>query len=115
MSKEFTSLAALVIDDEPLIRWALSEALAEAGHAVLSAPDGAGGLLAVMRAPQAFDFVFLDTPQSAVVLMTASGTKEMVAEAYRLGVYRVLNKPFDLAEVHNVVAAGVGRLKDPRR
>jgi DNA-binding NtrC family response regulator len=133
MSKEFTSLAALVIDDEPLIRWALSEALAEAGHAVLSAPDGAGGLLAVMTAPQAFDFVFLDfrlpdsddftlltairtwAPQSAVVLMTASGTPEMVAEAYRLGVYRVLKKPFDLAEVHNVVAAGVGRLKDPWR
>jgi DNA-binding NtrC family response regulator len=115
--------AVLVIEDEPLIRWALSEALSEAGHAVVGVPDGAGGLRAVMTAPQAFDVVFLDfrlpdsndftlltairtwAPRSAVVLMTASGTPEMVAEAYRLGVYRVLNKPFDLAEVHNMVAA----------
>jgi two-component system, OmpR family, response regulator len=126
MSKEFTSLAVLVIDDELLIRWALSAALSEAGHAVVDAPDGSGGLRAVMTAPQAFDVVFLDfrlpdssdftlltairtwAPRSAVVLMTASGTPEMVAEAYRLGVYRVLNKPFDLVEVHNVVAAVSG-------
>jgi DNA-binding NtrC family response regulator len=123
MSKEFTSLAVLVIDDEPLIRCALSEALSEAGHAVVDAPDGAAGLRAVMTAPQAFDVVFLDlrlpdsnhftlltairtwASRSAVMLMTASGTPEMVAEAYRLGVFRVLNKPFDLVEVHDVVAA----------
>lgn len=123
MSKEFTSLAVLVIDDEPLIRWALSEALSEAGHAVVDAPDGAGGLRAVMMAPHAFAVVFLGfrlpdsndftlltairtwAPGSAVVLMTASGTPELVAEAYGLGVQRVLDKPFDLAEVHNVVAA----------
>jgi DNA-binding NtrC family response regulator len=123
MSKEFISLAVLVIDDEPLIRWALSDALCEAGHAVVDAPDGAGGLRAVMTAAQAFDVVFLDcrlrdshdftlltairtwAPPSAVVLMTASGTPEMIAEAYLMGVYRVLNKPFDLVEVHNVVAA----------
>lgn len=123
MSKEFTPLAVLVIDDEPLIRWALSNALSEAGHAVVDAPDGAGGLRAVMTAPLAFDVVFLDfrlpdsndftlltairtwAPQSEVVLMTASGTPEMVAEAYRMGVYRVLDKPFDLVDVHNVVAA----------
>ena len=123
MSKEFTPLAVLVLDDEPLIRWALSDTLSQAGHAVVAAPDGAGGLRAVVTAPQAFDVVFLDSrlpdsndftlltaigtwaPWSAVVLMTASGTPEMVAEVYRLGVYRVLNKPFDLVEVHNVVAA----------
>jgi DNA-binding NtrC family response regulator len=123
MSKEFTPLSVLVIDDEPLIRWALSDALCEAGHAVIDAPDGAGGLRAVMTAAQAFDVVFLDfrlpdsndfalltairtwAPRSAVVLMTASGTPEMVAEAYRMGAYRVLIKPFDLVEVHNVAAA----------
>lgn len=60
MPKEFTPLAVLVIDDEPLIRWALSDALCEAGHAVVDAPDGAEGLRAVMTAPHAFDVVFLD-------------------------------------------------------
>ena len=132
MSKEFTSLAVLVIDDEPLIRWALSAALSEAGHAVVDAPDGSGGLRAVMTAPQAFDVVFLDfrlpdsndftlltaiqrwAPRSVVVLMTASGTPEVVAEAYRLGVSRVLNKPFDMAEVHNMVSAASAASRDPR-
>ena len=123
MPKEFTPLTVLVIDDEPLIRWALSDALCEAGHAVVDAPDGAEGLRAVMTAPHAFDVVFLDfrlpdsndftlltairtwAPRSAVVLMTASRTPELVAEAYLMGVCRVLNKPFDLVDAHKVVAA----------
>jgi two-component system OmpR family response regulator len=123
MPTESIPLAVLVIEDESLIRWALSEALSEAGHAVVAAPDGAGGVRAVMTAVRPFDVVFLDfrlpdsndftllatirtwAPRSAVVLMTASGTPEMVAEVYRLGAYQVLNKPFDLAEVRNVVAA----------
>jgi DNA-binding NtrC family response regulator len=62
------------------------------------------------RLPDSNDFTLLTAirtwaPQSAVVLMTASGTPELVAEAHRMGVYRVLNKPFDLVDVHNVVAA----------
>ena len=132
MSKEFTSLAVLVIDDEPLIRWAVSETLSEVGHKVVEAPDGASGLWAVTTAPQAFDLVFLDfrlpdsndftlltaiqrwAPRSVVVLMTASGTPEVVAEAYRLGVSRVLNKPFDMAEVHNMVSAASAASRDPR-
>jgi len=116
-------LTVLVIDDEALIRWALVETLAEAGHAVVEAPDGAGGLRAVMTAKQAFDLIFLDfrlpdsndftlltalrrwAPGSAVVLMTASATPEMVDEAYRLGVYRLLHKPFDILAVHNILSA----------
>jgi CheY-like chemotaxis protein len=114
MPTESASLTVLVIDDEPLIRWALSEALAQAGHTVVEAPDGNGGLRAVMTAPCPFD-VFLDfrlpdsndfrllhairtwAPRSAVVLMTASGTPELVVDAYRLGAYKVLDKPFDIA------------------
>ncbi|HEX4915011.1 MAG TPA: response regulator [Vicinamibacterales bacterium] len=113
----------LVIDDEALIRWALADTLAEAGHAVVEAPDGAGGLRAVMTVSQAFELIFLDfrlpdssdfalltairswAPRSAVVLMTASATPEMVDEAYRLGVYRVLHKPFDILEANNILSA----------
>jgi DNA-binding NtrC family response regulator len=112
----------LVIDDEPLIRWTLSETLCYAGHAVVEAPDGASGLRAVMTTEPPFDVIFLDlrlpdsndltlltairtwAPRSAVVLMTASGEPEVVANAYRFGVYRVLDKPFDIAEVQSLVS-----------
>jgi DNA-binding NtrC family response regulator len=127
MPTESASLAVLVIDDEPLIRWALSEALAQAGHAVVEASDGAGGLREVMTAARPFDVIFLDfrlpdsndftllhairicAPPSAVVLMTASGTPELVADAYRLGAYNVLDKPFDIAAVQNLVSAAASR------
>ena len=122
-------LTVLVIDDEALIRWALVETLAEAGHAVVEAPDGAGGLRAVMTATQAFDFIFLDfrpdsndfalltairswAPLSAVVLMTASATP-MIDEAYRLGVYRLLHKPFDILEVNDILSP-VAASRKPR-
>src|SRR5678815_802075 len=129
MPTESASLTVLVIDDEPLIRWALSEALAQAGHTVVEAPDGTGGLRAVMTAPCPFD-VFLDfrlpdsndfrllhairtwAPRSAVVLMTASGTPELVVDAYRLGAYKVLDKPFDIAAVQNVVSAAASRAQE---
>ena len=123
MLTELKPLTVLLVDDEPLIRWAVSEALSEAGHVVVAAGDGAGALKAVTTAQQAFDVILLDfrlpdshdftlltairtrAPQSAVVLMTASGTPEMLADANRLGVFRVVNKPFDLVELHNMVAA----------
>ena len=118
-----TPLTVLVIEDEALIRWALVETLAEAGHAVIEAPDGAGGLRAVMTATQAFDLIFLDfrlpdsndftlltsirssAPRSAVVLMTAFATPEMADDVYRLGVYRLLHKPFDILDVHPILSA----------
>ena len=42
-------------------------------------------------------------PDSAVVLMTAFGTPEIVAKAYRMGVRAVLSKPFELDELSRVV------------
>lgn len=110
MPKEFTPQAVLVIDDEPLIRWAISEGLSQAGHEVVTASDGDGGLRAVATAQRPFDVVFLDlrlpdsndlllltairtwAPRSAVVLMTASDKPDVVTEAHRLGVYRVLKQ-----------------------
>lgn len=44
-------------------------------------------------------------PRTAVVLMTAFGTPEIVTEAYDLGVVDVLNKPFELDELSRVVIA----------
>ena len=58
--EESIPLVVLVIDDDPLLRWALSESLSAAGHVVVESPDGAEGLRAVCSASRPFDVIFLD-------------------------------------------------------
>jgi len=106
----------LVVDDERLIRWSIAEALAAAGHTVIEAADAAsarrvlagGDVVNVvfldLRLPDASDLTLLAdirrlAPQSAVVVMTAFGTREIAARASQLGAYAVLDKPFELHDV----------------
>jgi DNA-binding NtrC family response regulator len=107
-----------VVDDEPLIRWSLTETLKEAGHGVAEAGDAAGAIRSA-TAGEPFDVVLLDyrlpdsndlnllttirelAPASAVIMMTAFGTPEVMAGALALGAYRVVPKPF---EVHDMAA-----------
>lgn len=116
--KNSHGLRVLIVDDEPLIRWSLSETLEQSGHAVVEAGDAAGALRAV-AADGPFDVVLLDyrlpdsndlnllatirrlTPASAVIMMTAFGTAEVMTGAVKLGAYRIISKPF---EVHEVAA-----------
>lgn len=123
MGKQFRPRAVLVIDGEPLIQWALSAALSRAGHVVVTASDGDGGLRALAAANRPFDVIFVDcrrqdstenclliairksAPRSVVVLMTASHAPDDVSDACRRGVQQVLCKPFDIADVQNIVAA----------
>jgi DNA-binding NtrC family response regulator len=42
-------------------------------------------------------------PESAVVLMTAYGSPDVVHGAMELGVYRVVDKPFDMGDVEPMV------------
>lgn len=117
---------ALVIDDEALIRWSVSETLGDLGYAVSQAADGQTALTAITDAPAGFDVVVLDLrlpdvddlsllgrvrellPGALVVLMTAFGTAEVVADAFELGVVGVLNKPFELSELSRLLRAGSG-------
>lgn len=105
-------LRVLIVDDEMLIRWALTHALGARGCAVTEAAN-AHEALAAMRAG-AFDVVVMDyrlpdtthldllratrrlSPCSHVVMMTAFGAPEMVDEAMGLGVSRVFEKPIDM-------------------
>ena len=114
MAREDRLLHVLVVDDEPLIRWAVAETLTQAGHQVMEARDGGSALDALAEAPHHIDVVLLDlrlpdcadltllsrirkqSPDSAVVMMTAHATPELDAEARALGVYDVLAKPFDV-------------------
>jgi two-component system response regulator AtoC len=114
------SLRVLVVDDEALIRWSLTETLSESGHAVQEAADGASALRALEEhAP--FDVVVLDyrlpdsndlnllasirrlAPQAAVVMMTAYGTPEVTDAALALGAYRVVPKPFEMRDLAALV------------
>ena len=104
----------LVVDDEALIRWSLTETLGEQGYAVTEAGDARMALAAVMEAPVPFDVVVLDfrlpdsadlrvlermrqlTPTSQVIMMTAHNSPELAQGATALGAYRVISKPFEV-------------------
>ena len=113
-------LRVLVVDDEPLIRWSIAETLGAAGHQVTEAQDAASALRALADAPDT-DLVLLDfrlpdsndlgllaeirriVPTTPVVMMTAFGTPDMTAGAIKLGASRVLNKPFNMHDLEDLV------------
>lgn len=117
MNEDLHALRVLVVEDELLIRWAIAETLAHAGHTVIEAADGAAAIMALKNAAERIDAIVLDyrladsndltllatirrlSPQSAVLMMTAFGTPEVKAGAVDLGVYEVLQKPFDMHDL----------------
>jgi len=121
MTDNFRRLRVLVVEDELLIRWSIAETLAHAGHAVMEAEDGATAVLALKNHAERPDAIVLDyrlpdsndltllaairrlSPESAVVLMTAFGTPEVVNGALDLGVYRVLHKPFEMHDLESLL------------
>ena len=113
----------LVIDDEPLIRWSVSESLGDLGYDVTEAPDAATALKMVTTSPLPFQIVVLDLrlpdmhdlsllgtlrqllPAARLVLMTAFGTPDVIAQARSLGA-TVLSKPFELDALNRLVLNG---------
>ena len=104
----------LVVDDEALIRWSLSERLQSEGYEVLEAETGKAAL---EKLPEGVDLVLLDyrLPDTdgvsvlrkikefdqdvLVILLTAYASVETAVEAMKLGAYHFANKPFNLDEV----------------
>ena len=104
----------LVVDDEALIRWSLTERLKSEGYDVLEAETGQAALdtlaegvdlvlldyrlpdtdgVSVLRKIKEFDQDIL------VILLTAFATVDTAVEAMKLGAYHFANKPFNLDEV----------------
>ncbi len=104
----------LVVDDEALIRWSLTERLKSDGYEVLEAETGQAALetlaegvdlvlldyrlpdtdgVAVLRKIKEFDQDIL------VILLTAFATVDTAVEAMKLGAYHFANKPFNLDEI----------------
>ena len=121
-ARHIAHLHALVVEDEMLIRWSVVETLNKAGCLVTEAPDGATALRVLAETPDAIDVVVLDyrlpdsndlgllarirqlSPRSAVLMMTAFGTPEVIEQALALGVSRVIEKPFEMHDLEAMVA-----------
>src|SRR3954454_3594493 len=117
-------LAILVVDDESLIRWSLTESLEAEGFTVLEARSAREALACVdqrhdiavvlldLKLPDSTDLSLLRvlrrlTPDSRGTLMTAHVTAEMLEEAVREGAFCAVGNPFDMAEMVAMVRAAV--------
>jgi DNA-binding NtrC family response regulator len=103
----------LVVDDEPLLRWSLSEELVDAGYRVWMAGTAADARAAVaafkhdplivlldIRLPDMADLGLLKeirrtNPDVSVIVMSAHASHEVVEEARTVGAAAFLDKPFD--------------------
>jgi DNA-binding response OmpR family regulator len=123
----------LVVEDDPLLGWALRETFVASGHAVVEARDGANGLRAAETAPEPFDVILLDhqlaerepwlslgsfrrlSPTSAGVLLAEP--EGVTQPEGRIGEWHVLNKPFDMQALDQVVreAAAESRYEQQNR
>ena len=108
------AISVLVVDDEPLICWALTETLTYQGYHVTCASDARSAVELLTRSPEPIDIVLLDyhlpdandltpletikrlSPTSAVIMMTAFITPDEAERAQELGAWRVLHKPIEL-------------------
>jgi DNA-binding NtrC family response regulator len=120
MSSYTSSLRVLVVDDDPLLRWAVSETLRAQGHEAVEAATAREAVVAASRTPP--DVILLDyhlpdsrtfellstlqrvAPTVAVVMMSAyADDPRFVAHALRTGATTVLDKPLDLSHIPGVV------------
>ena len=120
-------LAVLVVDDEPLIRWSLREALLGRGHSVATAANGADAINEIAHAGRFFNVVILDyrlpdrqdltlledvrrlSPESVVVMMTAFGDDNMRTGAVERGAHAVVDKPFQVASFVSLIESSAVR------
>src|SRR5689334_8236206 len=104
----------LVVDDEQLIRWSLTDRLKTEGYTVVEAATAAEAL---GKSEEGVDLVLLDyrlpdgdglsvlkkikeqTPDTLVILLTAYSSLETAVEAMKQGAYHYANKPFNLDEI----------------
>jgi len=117
---DYSPRRVLVVDDEPLIRWSVSETLSDLGCEVEQAADAAAAVRATSGTARPFDVVVLDLrlpdmndltllstlrrtlPGATLVLMTALGSADIIKDAEALGA-SVIHKPFELDALGRLV------------
>ena len=110
----------LVVDDDESVNTIFDFILQQAGYNTLSVRSGKE-CIDVVASEQEIDLVFLDLkmpdmsgidvfkelvkhrPNIIVIIMTGYLINEALKEAFELGVYGVIYKPFDVEEVLNII------------
>ncbi|MFM9906209.1 MAG: sigma-54-dependent transcriptional regulator [Nitrospiraceae bacterium] len=123
-------LSILLVDDEPLMRLSMVDALEAAGHEVEAWASGTEGLDAIRRRP--FDLVVTDlrlpgvdgltvligtkehSPQTEVVVITAHASVETAVGAMKFGAFDYITKPCEMDEFLLIIER-VGRAVGVRR
>jgi two-component system NtrC family response regulator len=118
---EKSAPTVLVVDDEALIRWSVTELLGERGYGVTEAENGRVALAAIQKAAKPFDVVLLDyrlpdsadlrllervrqlAPTSQVIMVTGHSSPELIQAAAALGAYCVIGKPFEVESLAALV------------
>ncbi len=109
-------------DDDPEMRGLIASLLRQDGYEVSESPDGSAVLEALRSCPQSPpDLLISDVemprssglrvlaavkrsfPHLPVVLITAFGSAEVHREARRLGAAAVLDKPFGISDLRDLV------------
>jgi DNA-binding NtrC family response regulator len=118
-----TTPTVLVVDDEPLVRWSVSETLGDSGYAVTQAGDalqafeavkarGADVVLLDVQLPDSSDLGVVSvmrrlSPATKIILMTSFGSDALTSEARSRGAFSVLDKPFDMSVLPPLVASAL--------
>jgi DNA-binding NtrC family response regulator len=126
-----TPARILVVDDEKLIRWSVSERLQRDGYEVLSAESGEQALEQIAGAPP--DVMLLDVklpgidgvqtlqralglhPELAVLMMSAHSTVDVAVEAMKHGALDFLVKPFPLQALDAAVERALATSRTRRQ
>lgn len=114
----------LVVDDERLMRHALSEAIRRKGYDAIVACDGEDALLQLQRSFTSLIFADIRMPRMDglellqkvktlepspyLVLITAYGSVETAVRAMREGAYDFLMKPFSTKRVEEILERALG-------
>src|SRR5438309_8248258 len=109
----------LIIDDEPLMRISIADALKAEGCQVKVAATGLEGVDLIRKEP--FEIVITDLrlpgmdglqilqackevlPKTGVIVITAHGSVETAVEAIKMGAYDYITKPFSMDELLLIV------------
>jgi len=107
----------LLVDDDPGVRFALTEVLRDRGYRVISASSGAQALALLvgvdvvvtdlsmpgMDGLELVSHIAAYAPRLPVILLTAHGSEQLVRLASSRGARGCVSKPFDIDEIARVI------------